>query len=225
MNYGCYVVNYLRRAHILKRFILLLFLLPSLLLAQTGNLGLPPVTNFSKSNYHAGTQNWDIAQDAQGRMLFANNEGLLVFDGAHWQRYAIVNGTCVRSVAIAPDGKIYVGGQGEIGVFSPDARGGLSYQRLNDLIPVENKQFADVWDIVLADDGAVCFRSDERLFQLKNNQIRAFSSGGKMSFLGKAAGRLLLQDAINPLLASWRSSRPAAFPKKLIFPPLEKARI
>ncbi len=201
MNYGCYVVNYLRRAHILKRFILLLFLLPSLLLAQTGNLGLPPVTNFSKSNYHAGTQNWDIAQDAQGRMLFANNEGLLVFDGAHWQRYAIVNGTCVRSVAIAPDGKIYVGGQGEIGVFSPDARGGLSYQRLNDLIPVENKQFADVWDIVLADDGAVCFRSDERLFQLKNNQIRAFSSGGKMSFLGKAAGRLLLQDANNGLMA------------------------
>jgi len=67
-------------------------MLPGLLLAQTGNLGLPPVTNFAKSTYHAGTQNWDVAQDAQGRILFANNEGLLVFDGAHWQPFSIRNG-------------------------------------------------------------------------------------------------------------------------------------
>jgi len=174
---------------------------PCLLFAQTGNLGLPPVTNFSKTAYHAGTQNWDIAQDAQGRLLFANNEGLLIFDGAYWQRFPIANGTCVRSVAIAPDGNIYVGGQGEIGFFSPDAQGRLSYQPLNDRIPKEGQQFADVWDIVVADDGSVCFRSDERLFQLKNDQIRAFSSGGKMSFLGKAAGRVLLHDANNGLMA------------------------
>ena len=102
---------------ILKTLFLPLLLLPLLLHAQTGNLGLPPVTNFSKSVYHAGTQNWDVAQDAQGRLYFANNEGLLRYDGAHWQRHALLNGTCVRSVAIAPDGKIYVGGQGEIGVF------------------------------------------------------------------------------------------------------------
>ncbi len=185
----------------LKLSTLICFLLPCLVSAQTGNLGLPPVTNFSKSSYHAGTQNWDIVQDAHGRLLFANNEGLLVFDGAHWQRYPISNGTCVRSIAIASNGQIYVGGQGEIGVFTPDAQGRLAYRRLNTLIPVENQQFADVWDIVIADDGAVCFRSDERLFQLKNNQISVYSSGGKMSFLGKAAGRLLLHDANNGLMA------------------------
>lgn len=186
---------------ILKLHALLFALLPSLLLAQTGNLGLPPVTNYPKTAYRAGTQNWDIAQDAQGRLLFANNEGLLVFDGTQWQRHPIANGTCVRSVAIAPDGKIYVGGQGEIGFFSPDAQGRLLYQSLNDQIPSEHRQFADVWDIVVADDGgAVCFRSDERLFQWKKGEIRAFSSGGKSSFLGKAAGRVLLHDANNGLM-------------------------
>ena len=185
----------------MKLYSLIFSFLPGLLLAQTGNLGLPPVTNFPKTVYRAGTQNWDVAQDRQGRLLFANNEGLLLYDGAHWQRLPISNGTCVRSVSIAPDGKIYVGGQGEIGVFSPDERGCLSYQPLNYLIPSENQQFADVWDIIVADDGAVCFRSDDLLFQLKNNQIRAFSSGGKMSFLGKAAGRILLHDANNGLMA------------------------
>lgn len=185
---------------ILRPLIAFLLFFSSQLHAQTGNLGLPPVTNYSKSSYHAGTQNWDIAQDAQGRLLFANNEGLLVFDGAHWQRYAISNGTCVRSVAIAPDGKIYVGGQGEIGVFSPDAQGRLAYQKLNHLIPAPDQQFADVWDIVVAEDHSVYFRSDERLFQLKQQQIRAFSSGGKMSFLGKAEGLILLHDANNGLM-------------------------
>lgn len=186
--------------YILKRLLYIGFMLPSLLFAQTGNLGLPPVTNYSKAIYRAGTQNWDVAQDEMGRLMFANNEGLLVFDGGHWQRYPMANGTCVRSVAIAGDGKVYVGGQGEIGVFSPNAQGRLDYQVLNHLIPLENKQFADVWDIVVADDGAVCFRTDDRLFQFKNNQIRAFSSGGKMSFLGKAAGRTLLHDVNNGLM-------------------------
>lgn len=185
----------------MKPHSLLLALLPHLLLAQVGHLGLPPVTNYPKAAYHAGTQNWDIAQDAQGRMLFANNEGLIVFDGVHWQRHPIANGTCVRSIAVAPDGKIYVGGQGEIGVFSPDPQARLAYQSLTGYIPPENRQFADVWDIVVTDDGAVCFRSDERLFQWKNGQMRTYSSGGKSSFLGKAAGRVLLHDVNNGLMA------------------------
>lgn len=185
----------------MKTALLIFLLLPSLLRSQTGNLGLPPVANYTKAQYRAGTQNWDVAQDAQGRLLFANNEGLLVFDGAHWQCYPIANGTCVRSLAIAPDGKIYVGGQGEIGFFSPDAQGRLVYQSLTPFIPSENRQFADVWDIVVADNGAVCFRSDERLFQWKENQVRVFSSGGKMSFLGKSGPQILLHDANNGLMA------------------------
>ncbi|MEO6039944.1 MAG: hypothetical protein ABIQ93_16140, partial [Saprospiraceae bacterium] len=185
----------------MKIHTLIFFLLPGLLPAQTGNLGLPPVTNYPKASYHAGTQNWDIAQDAQGRLLFANNEGLLIFDGAYWRRYPIANGTCVRSVAIAADGKFYVGGQGEIGFFSPNAQGKLIYRSLNDLMTPEDRQFADVWDIIVADDGAVYFRTDERIFQFKNQEIHVLINGRKMSFLGQASGRILLQDADNGLIA------------------------
>ncbi|HMX41108.1 MAG TPA: hypothetical protein PKD78_12295, partial [Saprospiraceae bacterium] len=124
---------------------------PALLCAQVGSLGLPPVVNYPKSAYRAGTQNWDIAQDAQGRILVANNEGLLLHDGVFWQKHPIANGTCVRSVAQAPDGHIYVGGQGEIGQFSPDAQGRLAYRSLTPLIPEGDRQFADVWDVVVGD--------------------------------------------------------------------------
>jgi hypothetical protein len=34
--------------------------------------------NYEKRQYNAGTQNWKIRQDAQKRIYFANNEGVLV---------------------------------------------------------------------------------------------------------------------------------------------------
>lgn len=184
----------------LKIALFLSLLLPVMLFAQAGNLGLPPITNYDKASYHAGTQNWSIAQDATGRILFANNEGLLIFDGNYWQCLPIANKTCVRSLAIAPNGDVFVGGQGEIGVFKPDQHGRLRYESLNPYIPEEARSFADVWDIVITPDGAVCFRSDERLFQWKDERIRAFSSAGKTRFLGLADGKIFLHDANNGLM-------------------------
>ena len=43
-------------------------------------IGLPEIINYSKHIYKAGTQNWDICQDVNGLLYFANNEGLLSFD-------------------------------------------------------------------------------------------------------------------------------------------------
>ena len=58
----------------------------------------PLVRNFSRDNYKAGAQNWDITQHSSNAMYFANNAGLLEFDGRSWRSYPIVNGTTVHSV-------------------------------------------------------------------------------------------------------------------------------
>ena len=105
---------------------LLLFVCLQNAVAQPVNLGLPPVTHYAKTLYQAGTQSWDIGQDARGLVYLANNEGLLCFNGDSWHCYPISNGTCVRSLHIdSTDSRIYVGGQGELGYFSPDASGKL----------------------------------------------------------------------------------------------------
>src|SRR3954468_6199713 len=132
-----------RKAAIL--FIILF--LPALLLAQS-TIGLREIINYEKLHYNAGAQNWDIRQDVQGRVYFANNEGLLCFDGIYWNLYPLPNKTIVRSIEFGEDNRIYIGAQDEIGYFSPDNNGRLSYTSLKGLLKPEDQKFADIWDIV-----------------------------------------------------------------------------
>jgi len=46
-------------------------------------------------------------------MYFANNEGLLSFDGTYWKGYPLPNKTILRSIAIDKNNRIYAGGKGK----------------------------------------------------------------------------------------------------------------
>ncbi len=163
--------------------------------AQVSNLGAPPVLNFSKKDFRAGTQIWDIAQDRYGVMWFGNNDGLLEFDGMHWRLYPLSNGTIVRSVAAAGDGKIYAGGQGEFGYFEPDADGTLRYHSLKKLLPASEQHFGDVWDVVVRPDG-VFFRTDNQAFQYHHGKVAVLFPGGRSLFyMGEWKSKLLVQDS------------------------------
>ena len=43
--------------------------------------GEPFIRNYTPKEYGADVQNWGITQDDQGVMYFANNDGLLEYDG------------------------------------------------------------------------------------------------------------------------------------------------
>ncbi len=173
---------------------LCLVILPQFLAAQNLNLGTPPIRNFSKKAYHAGTQNWDIAHDRQGVMYFANNNGLLEFDGTHWRLHPLGNGTITRSVQMGADGRIYVGGQGDIGYFSPDERGQLAYHSLKPLLPESNQNFGDVWDILVRSEG-VFFRCNNQILLLSGGKFTAPLPGKATQFMGLFDGKVLVQDA------------------------------
>jgi len=91
-------------------------------------IGLPIIKNFGTEDFHAGTQSWGMAQDKNGVLYFANNSGLLTYDGTYWKLYSLPNATIIRSVVIDSKGRIIVGGQDEIGYFFPDKNGLLTYR-------------------------------------------------------------------------------------------------
>ena len=69
---------------------------------------LPPIVKYSPSFYAAGNQNWMIEQAKNNFMYFANNEGLLEFNGSNWSLYPSPNETITRSVKVVDD-KVYTG--------------------------------------------------------------------------------------------------------------------
>src|SRR5687768_4715385 len=183
----------------MRRWLLLWFVIPFCFAAESQNtIGLPEIINYTKGQYGAGTQNWEIQQGRNGIIYFANNEGLLSFDGTYWKVHSLPNKTNVRSVRIGADDRIYVGGQDEIGYFSPDARGTLQFTSLKHLIPAEHRSFADVWDIIREDRG-LFFRSGSKIFQFSGNTITVYP-GSDWRFMGTANGKLIAQDHKNELL-------------------------
>ncbi len=175
----------------MKRLLILLCL-PLKLFSQN-TIGLPDVVNYSKQAYSAGLQNWDIKQDKNGIIYLANNEGLLSFDGRNWNLYALPNKTIVRSVEIGLDNKIYVGGQDELGYFSPAENGLLRYHSLTQFIPAKDKSFGDVWDIV-AYKKDIFFRSSSKIFRFSNESVASFYPSAEWEYLGICDGRLYAHD-------------------------------
>ena len=86
-------------------------------IGQGQTIGVPFVESYSKEQYGYGTQNWDIEQGETGLMYFANNEGLLEFDGLAWNLFPLPNKTILRSILIK-DNLIYGGGQNEFGIYT-----------------------------------------------------------------------------------------------------------
>ncbi|MFQ7113271.1 MAG: transcriptional regulator, partial [Hallella bergensis] len=118
------------------------------------------VTNYSKQQYLCGNQNWQISQHANGWMYFANNKGLLEYDGVYWNTYSLNHDAKARAVKAMGD-RVYVGGLGQFGFFEPDVSGQLKY---TDLLPKQNSTAAiNIWHIHSL-DGKIYFQSDDGMY-------------------------------------------------------------
>lgn len=100
-------------------------------------------------------------------MYFANNKGLLEFDGTNWPVYPIHNAK-MRAVKAGRDGRIYVGGLQQFGYFVPNALGCLDYVCLSDTI--DKRSVGNIWNIHIAED-RVYFQSDNVMFYLENERL------------------------------------------------------
>lgn len=180
-------------------------IISALLLLQAGYIiaqntpGIPLVVNYHKALYHGGSRTWDINQDSNGMMYFANDEGLVTFNGSFWKLFPLPNKTVLRSMAIDSANRIYAGGQDEIGYFETGGNHTLRYTSLKKLLPPQYREFADVWNTVIFGK-SVFFRITDRIFKLNHERIEVYLPTREWYFLGKAGNRLFAQDRDNGLL-------------------------
>ena len=183
----------------MRNCLLIIFLFSAGFTFGQNTIGIPDIINYEKKTYNAGTSNWDIIQDKNGIVYFANTEGLLSFDGAYWKTYSFPNKTMGRSMAIGKDNKIYAGSQDDFGYFSPDKNGRLAFHSLKPLLSEKNRNISGIWDIV-AHENDIFFRSESKIFRYNNGSISIYPAATEWRFLGCSNNQVIAQDLKNGLL-------------------------
>ena len=162
--------------------------------SQVKNIGLPDVRNYMRNEYKGGTQNWNIDQDKNGNLYFANNNGLLQFDGASWRKYTLPNSTSVRCLKIDDSGKIFVGGYNEFGYFEPNEKGRLIYTSLAKKIDKQKIKIIDfIWKIH-SYHNEIIFQSFARTYILKNGKLTILKAPKRFQFSFLVNDKLYFQD-------------------------------
>lgn len=156
------------------------------------DIGIPFLHNYSKKDYTAATQNWSILQDKQGVVCFANNAGLLRFNGKDWRVSPLKNHSYLRSIVQDSSGVIYAGGQNELGFFIPSELGDWIYESLMPKLPLAEHGFDDVWDILVHKTGVYYF-SPTRIFRYHNDVFSVYHSSRKFYSLGTINGKPVVE--------------------------------
>ncbi|PKP14918.1 MAG: LuxR family transcriptional regulator, partial [Bacteroidetes bacterium HGW-Bacteroidetes-23] len=123
---------------------------------------LPPIIKYPPSTYKAGNQNWMIAQNKQNIMYFANNDGLLEYNGSEWLLYPSPNESILRSVKVI-DERIYTGCYMEFGYWERKPNGLLEYNSLSEKVKSKILDDEQFWNI-LQFDHWVIFQSLNQIF-------------------------------------------------------------
>ena len=123
---------------------------------------LPPIVKYSPTTYGAGNQNWMISQDKNNFIFFANNEGLLEYNGSTWTLYPSPNETIIRSVKVI-DNKIYTGCYMEFGYWVRQSNGQLKYTSLSKSIKSKIQDDEQFWNILNYDQWVI-FQSLNKIF-------------------------------------------------------------
>ncbi len=127
-------------------------------------LGSPPYVSYTTA-LNVYPQNFAITQDSRGIVYVGNSNGVLEFDGERWLLIALDNREVVRSLAVANDDRIYVGGYNAFGYLERDVAGRPRFVDLTLLFrtALGGREFADIWDTLVTPDG-VYFRALRDVF-------------------------------------------------------------
>ena len=137
---------------------------------------LPPIESYSPDEYNADNQNWDITQSEEKDIFFANNDGLLKYNGSRWSIYGSPNGSIIRSVK-AINKRVYAGLYEDFGYWEKRLDGEYYFTSLVSSLDIIVQNDEEFWNILHYDNWLI-FQSLFRLIMYNelSNEIKIFTS-------------------------------------------------
>ncbi len=161
--------------------------------------GQPFIKNFLPLQYNGSGQIWDIAQGPKGRMYFAGNDGLIIFDGIRWTKFSPkqFHGFTIRSIAFSPsDSVIYIGSVEKFGYLKPTP---ISFKFIclsDSLSSKYQKSFADIWSTKKLNN-YVLFLADSVafLYNIKTHKTSVLATDQNFTFISKLNNYLIFSSS------------------------------
>jgi ligand-binding sensor domain-containing protein len=121
---------------------------------------LPFFRHYTTDDFKAHPLIWAMTQDANQALYMANNDGVVVFTGGEWK--TISTPFAVRALAFDANNRLYVGGQGDFGMYKPTKSGVLEYFSFRSLLPEEQRNITEIQKIYALPAG-VYYVSDNKI--------------------------------------------------------------
>nr|WP_319400863.1 triple tyrosine motif-containing protein [uncultured Carboxylicivirga sp.] len=161
--------------------------------ADDFNSGIPFITHYTEKDHHVSNKNHCIVQDQRGVLYFANDYGILEFDGNDWQIIQVPsNRSNVQSLALDANNRLYVGAQGDFGYIDYNKPYGLIFNSLLDKISAEFRNFGDIVNTFVLEDKVV-FQCRDGLYIYRNNQIMVYALSGGILSAFKINNQIIVQ--------------------------------
>ena len=137
---------------------------------------LPPIEVFKPKDYGAEDQNWGISQGNDKSIYFANNKGLLTYNGARWKLYKSVNSSM------------------DFGFWEKNEFGILEYSSITADEKISLAQDEEFWNI-LELDRWILFQSLDRIyiFDTKSKSIDIIESETTITKIYKVNNEIYYQ--------------------------------
>lgn len=148
--------------------------------------------NYLPSQYNAADQNRCIIQDFYGRIFVANNDGVLINNGAEWDKLNLPF-LCL-SLDKDESEQVFVAGDEDFGKIVQKENGLYQFQSLKNSLPDKNKTLGRFWTIITL-PGHVYFCSNDNIVDYNYKTIKIIpATGDGFHTFYKVAGHLVLRE-------------------------------
>jgi diguanylate cyclase (GGDEF)-like protein len=157
------------------------------------------VRNYTSRDFDVDALILGVSQDRRGLMYYATSRGVLEYDSSTWRLIRVPGGAF--SLVCDEEGRIYVGGDGDIGYLAPSRDGKMEYLSLQDQVGIEDlKAYGPVLESLRLPTGELLFLFEKLLLRYGPGGFSVIPTDGNLYKVGWSGEFLYLIDSDEGLM-------------------------